>query len=131
MSVTPKNKSFLVRGSPSRATDLQFDLLQHQPEFRFNIWEICISAVTIAFSQNDLNMLIGIKCNYIDQTEYLAIVNFSTKDGLIHTCYLPTIWYEVDFVVPKFEIKLIDLLSGEPLRDRSQFFIQIIYHRKS
>ena len=76
-------------------------------------------------------MIIGIKCNYIDQTEYLAIVNCSTKSGLINTTYLPTIWYEVDFVVPKFEITLYNILTGKQLTERSQFFIQIIYHRKA
>ena len=124
----PKNKSFLVRETSAR---LQFDLVMHQPEIRFNVWEICISSFTVAFANDDLNMLIGIKCNYIDATEYLAIIHCSTKNGLVNTVYLPTIWYEIDFVVPKFELKLYNIFTGEELTDRSQFYIQIIYHRKA
>ena len=126
--LTHKNRSVLVKG---KARGLSCSLLALEPTIRHNVWEICISSVSVNCANEPTNYLLGIKSNYVHKSTYLALVSFSGKSEKNQTIYLPQNWFEIDYVEDSFDLSIIDMNTHMELMSQDTFHVHVMYHRKA
>ena len=124
---SPKNKSFIVKGS---ATNLNFELVADEPDIKKFVWEVCISSVTVRFTEPPQgNVVLGIRLNYVDKSRYIACMPIF-PDKKMQTIHFPPIWYEFDYVTDIASLTLTDL-NTDIVFDQGMYAVHLVYHRKA
>ena len=77
------------------------------------------------------DIVLGLKTNYVEKSNYIAITSFANADGLTSTIHLAPIWYEIDFVGTSFELTLYNIETDDVYVGDESFYIQVVYHRKA
>ena len=105
-----------------------------EPAIREHIWEMSIASVSFSCPVLSHSSLVGIKCNYVEQSKFLGVVNMSGLRGKYKTVQIKTLWYEMDYVSTDFEITLVNLeddLADDEVTKEVTAFVQISYRRKT
>lgn len=129
-TVSAKNKSCLFQGD---APIISYPLSAKSPEIKTNVWEACISSVTIKFPtpppSPSEHVLLGLSLNYVDKSPYM--VTFSVKSLLeMETFQFHPIWYEFDFVSDTAIFTVRNLITGLPYTG-AHISGLLVYHRKA
>lgn len=122
-----KNKSVLLTGG---ALNLNFELAADEPDIKKFVWEVCISSVSVQFQEAPReNVFLGIRLNYVDKSRYIACMPIFPNQSM-QTMHFHPIWYEFDYVTDIASVTLTNLSSGATYSE-GNFFVHLVYHRKS